>query len=77
MAAVSVGLFVRLEVQPGKEADVERFLRGGLQLVEGEPGRDCLVCDLPRPREVRDFRAVAPYQNLAAGRTYRARWRRR
>jgi quinol monooxygenase YgiN len=37
MAAVSVGLFVRLEVQPGKEADVERFLRGGLQLVEGEP----------------------------------------
>jgi len=35
---VTVGLFVRLEARPGKEADVEQFLRGGLTLVEDEPG---------------------------------------
>jgi quinol monooxygenase YgiN len=26
-----------LEAKPGKEADVERFLRGGLPIVESEP----------------------------------------
>jgi quinol monooxygenase YgiN len=35
---VSEALFVRLEAKPGKEADVENFLRSGLQLVEQEPG---------------------------------------
>jgi quinol monooxygenase YgiN len=34
---VTVGLFVRLEAKPGKEADVERFLEGGLALVNQEP----------------------------------------
>jgi quinol monooxygenase YgiN len=34
---VSVGLLVRLEAKPGREADVEAFLRGGLPIVEGEP----------------------------------------
>jgi quinol monooxygenase YgiN len=34
---VSEALFVRLEAKPGKEADVEDFLRGGLQIVEQEP----------------------------------------
>jgi quinol monooxygenase YgiN len=34
---VAVGLFVRLEAKPGKEADVENFLRGGLPIVEEEP----------------------------------------
>jgi quinol monooxygenase YgiN len=34
---VSVGLFVRMEAKPGKEADVENFLRGGLPLVQEEP----------------------------------------
>ena len=34
---VSEALFVRLEAKPGKEADVENFLRRGLQLVEQEP----------------------------------------
>jgi quinol monooxygenase YgiN len=29
-------LFVRLEAKPGKETDVEQFLRGGLQLVNRE-----------------------------------------
>jgi quinol monooxygenase YgiN len=34
---VTVALLVRLEAKPGKEADVEQFLRGGLTLVEAEP----------------------------------------
>ena len=34
---VSVALLVRLEAKPGKEADVESFLRGGLAIVQGEP----------------------------------------
>ena len=34
---VSVALFVRLEAKPGKEKDVEDFLRGGLPIVEEEP----------------------------------------
>jgi len=33
-----VALWVRLEAKPGKEAEVEIFLRGGLSLVEQEPG---------------------------------------
>ncbi|HEV3057961.1 MAG TPA: antibiotic biosynthesis monooxygenase [Vicinamibacterales bacterium] len=35
---VKVALWVRLEAKPGKEADVEDFLRGGLPLVQAEPG---------------------------------------
>jgi quinol monooxygenase YgiN len=35
---VKVGLLVRLEAKPGKEADVENFLRGALPLVQQEPG---------------------------------------
>ena len=35
--SVNVALFVRLEAKPGKEADVEKFLRGGLALVQQEP----------------------------------------
>lgn len=34
---LKVALFVRLEAKPGKEAEVENFLRGGLQIVQGEP----------------------------------------
>ena len=34
---VKVALFVRLEAKPGKEADVESFLRAGLSVVQGEP----------------------------------------
>jgi quinol monooxygenase YgiN len=34
---VNVALFVRLEAKPGKEEDVEKFLRGGLAIVEQEP----------------------------------------
>jgi len=34
---VTVALYVRLEAKPGREADVEKFLRSGLALVEAEP----------------------------------------
>jgi quinol monooxygenase YgiN len=34
---VRVGLFVRLEAKPGKEIEVEEFLRGGLEVVQQEP----------------------------------------
>src|SRR6202049_271677 len=34
---VKTALLVRLEAKPGKEADVESFLRGGLPIVEEEP----------------------------------------
>ena len=34
---VMVALWVRLEAKPGKEAEVDGFLRGGLPLVQAEP----------------------------------------
>ena len=33
---VSVGMFVRMQAKPGKEADVENFL-GGIAMVQEEP----------------------------------------
>jgi quinol monooxygenase YgiN len=35
---VTVGLLVRLAAQPGKELELEQFLRSALPLVENEPG---------------------------------------
>ncbi len=34
----NVGLLVRIEALPGKEAEVQAFLEGGLDLVNQEPG---------------------------------------
>ena len=34
---LKVALLVRLEAKPGKESDVESFLKGGLSIVQGEP----------------------------------------
>jgi len=34
---VNVALYVRLEAKPGKEKDVEAFLKGGLAVVQAEP----------------------------------------
>jgi len=34
---VHVALYVRLEAKPGKEEEVESFLKGGLAIVEEEP----------------------------------------
>src|SRR6266568_6825104 len=33
----TVGLLVRIEAKPGREADVERFLKSAVPLVEAEP----------------------------------------
>ncbi|MDQ3021341.1 MAG: antibiotic biosynthesis monooxygenase [Bacteroidota bacterium] len=35
---VKVALLVTLEAKPGKEKDVEDFLKGGLEIVMDEPG---------------------------------------
>ena len=37
MTDVTVGLWVRLEAKPGKEGDVEAFLKSGRALVDDEP----------------------------------------
>jgi quinol monooxygenase YgiN len=37
MAYTKLALWVRLEAKPGKETDVENFLRGGLAIVLEEP----------------------------------------
>ena len=34
---VTVGLWVRLQAKPGKESEVEQFLKGGQAIVEEEP----------------------------------------
>ena len=34
---VTVGLLVRVEAKPGKEGEVENFLRGALPLAQAEP----------------------------------------
>jgi len=34
---VNVGLLLRLHAKPGKEAELENFLRGALPIVQGEP----------------------------------------
>jgi quinol monooxygenase YgiN len=34
---VNLALFVRLEAKPGKEMEVEKFIKGGLPIVEDEP----------------------------------------
>jgi len=35
---VTKALYVRLEAKPGREAEVEAFLKGGLPIVREEPG---------------------------------------
>lgn len=38
MAKVKLALVVKLEAKPGKEAEVESFLKGVLPLAQAEPG---------------------------------------
>ena len=35
---VTVGLLIRLEAKPGREADVVQFLEGVMPVIEAEPG---------------------------------------
>ena len=45
---VSVALLVRLEAKPGKESEVEKFIRDGLPVVQEEPATtDYLVATAP------------------------------
>jgi quinol monooxygenase YgiN len=37
MADVNVGLLLRLEAKPGREDDLEQFVKGALEAVEQEP----------------------------------------
>lgn len=37
MVKIKVALYVQLEAKPGKENDVENFLKGGLAIVQEEP----------------------------------------
>jgi hypothetical protein len=37
---VTVALLVRIGAKPGQEATVEKFLKDGWQIVEGEPAHD-------------------------------------
>jgi hypothetical protein len=54
---VTVALYVKLEAKPGKEAEVESFLKGGLAIVQEEPattawfaaGRRTYPAASPRP----------------------------
>jgi len=50
-------LLVPLEAKPGKEADVEKFLRSALPLVQQEPGTT-MVRDPPRTIQFRHLRRV-------------------
>lgn len=36
-STVTVGLLARVEAKPGKEAEVERFLKSALEIVQQEP----------------------------------------
>jgi quinol monooxygenase YgiN len=38
MANVKVGLYVRLQAKPGKEAELQKFLTGALSIANGESG---------------------------------------
>ena len=56
---VNVGLLVRLEAKPGKEAEVEQFLEGGLALVQQEPGTTTWFALRLGPRTFAIFDAFA------------------
>jgi quinol monooxygenase YgiN len=44
LVMVKTALLVRLEAKPGKEAEVESFLRGGLPIVQEEPATIAWFC---------------------------------
>ena len=55
---VKVALFVQLEAKPGKEADVENFLLGGLPLVERGTRDHSLVRNSHGTKHVWHFRCI-------------------
>jgi len=57
--AARVALFVRLEAKAGKEAELEKFLRGGLALVQQETGHKFMVWYSARADNFRNFRYLS------------------
>ena len=55
---VKVGLLVRLEAKPGREQEVERFIRSGADLVEIGARDNRMVRRPPGPLDVRHLRRV-------------------
>jgi hypothetical protein len=53
---VKVALYVRLEAKPGKEAEVEKFLKDGLALVQQEPATSAWFGIRDGTFDVRNFR---------------------
>ena len=71
---VTVALLVRLEAKPGKEAEVESFLKGGLAIVHDEPADDGVVRDPDGPVDLRHLRRL-PRRGRTAGAPYGPRRR--
>ena len=69
---VTVGLLVRLVATPGKEAEVIRFLEGGLALVEGEPATIAWFAVRLGPSEFGIFDAFP--DDAGRRRTLAAKW---
>ena len=55
---VTVGLLLRLEAKPGKETDVENFLKGALPIVQEEPATTGVVRHSDRAIHVRYLRRL-------------------
>ena len=56
---VKTALLVRLEAKPGKEAEVDSFLRGGLAIVREEPATTAWFAIRLGPSTLRHLRRVS------------------
>jgi quinol monooxygenase YgiN len=63
---VTVGLLIRLEARPGKEADVETFLHGVMPLIAAEPGTTALFALRLGPSQFGIFNAFPDEAALEA-----------
>ena len=68
---VTVALYVKLEAKPGKEAEVESFLQGGLAIVQEEPATTAWFAIRIGPVDLRHLRRL-PERGRAAGAPDRA-----
>ena len=72
---VRVALLVRLDAKPGKEAEVEAFLKSGLAIVNEEPATIAWFAISDGPLDLRDLRRVprregpsdSPYRSGRSG----------
>jgi quinol monooxygenase YgiN len=63
---VTVGLLIRLEARPGKDADVETFLHGVMPLIAEEPGTTALFALRLGPAQYGIFNAFPDEAALQA-----------